>query len=113
MEAFPRRGEIYWINLPQEDYARPAVVVSVDHRNRGANDIIVVPLSTSAGAMGTHVTVEAGQAGLRRTSTAKSEQLVTVKKSWIVEGPLGGTIDSATMHAIERALQRAVGIHVE
>lgn len=63
--------------------------------------------------MSTHVTVQSGQGGLRRNSVAKCEQIVTVKKSWIVEGPLGGTIDSAIMHSIERGIQQSVGIAVE
>ncbi len=75
--------------------------------------MIVVPLSTSARHLPTHATVDAGQGGLRRESAAKCEQLVTMRKERIVQGPLGGTIDDAIMHAIERGIQRAVGIHVE
>jgi len=47
---YPQRGEIYLVKLPghpADPKARPALVVSMDVRNRLANDVIVVPLSTT------------------------------------------------------------------
>ena len=50
MTDYPKRGEIYLVNLPSKPKDvknRPALVVSLDIRNKLANDIIVVPLSTN------------------------------------------------------------------
>ena len=47
-EPHPRRGQLYWVQIPDEPGAkrRPALVVSPDVRNRLANDVIVGPLSS-------------------------------------------------------------------
>ena len=48
--SFPQRGEIFWVRLPghpKDQTTRPALVVSLDVRNRLAQDVIVVPLSTT------------------------------------------------------------------
>lgn len=45
MIEFPRRGEIYLVNLPSQPKDiknRPALVVSLDIRNKLANDIMRV-----------------------------------------------------------------------
>jgi hypothetical protein len=45
----PLRGCLYWVVVPGEPGAkrRPALVVSVDARNRLANDVLVIPASTT------------------------------------------------------------------
>jgi mRNA-degrading endonuclease toxin of MazEF toxin-antitoxin module len=47
MNSAPLRGCLYWVKIPGEPDAkhRPALVVSVDARNRLANDVLVVPAS--------------------------------------------------------------------
>ncbi|HAM54892.1 MAG TPA: hypothetical protein DCQ64_05615 [Candidatus Rokubacteria bacterium] len=63
----PRRGEIYLVRLPghpSDLKKRPALVVSMDVRNRLANDVIVVPLSTTLRPAPTHVEIPAGEGGL-------------------------------------------------
>jgi len=111
--AYPRRGEIYLVGLPghpSDIKHRPAVVVSMDVRNRLASDIIVVPLSTTLRPAPTHVELPAGEGGLKETSVAKCEQVTTLDKSFLVRGPFSGTISPALMREIEKAIQRAIGI---
>ncbi len=100
----PRRGEIYLVKN------QPALVVSMDIRNRLANDVIVVPLSTTLRRAPTQVELPAGEGGLKEPSVAKCEQVTTLDKSFLLRGPFAGTIRSSFMQEIERAIQRAIGI---
>ncbi len=113
--AFPRRGEIYLVRLPghpTDTKNRPALVVSMDVRNRLAHDVIVVPLSTTRRPAPTHVELPAGEGGLKAPSMAKCEQLTTLDKSFLLRGPFAGTISSDLMQEIERAIQHAIGIEI-
>ncbi|MBW1700853.1 MAG: type II toxin-antitoxin system PemK/MazF family toxin [Deltaproteobacteria bacterium] len=112
---YPRRGEVYLVRLsghPKDTKARPALVVSLDVRNRLANDIIVVPMSTTLRPSPTHVELPEGEAGLDRTSTAKCEQITTLDKSFLIRGTFSGTISPAKMAEVEKAIQRAIGIAI-
>ena len=110
---FPRRGEIYLVKLPghpSDTKNRPALVVSMDVRNRLANDVIVVPLTTNLRHAPTHVALPAGPGGLKETSVAKCEQITTLDKSFLLRGPFAGTISPSLMRNIEKAIQRAIAI---
>lgn len=111
----PRRGEIYLVKLPghpADRKNRPALVVSMDVRNRFANDVIVVPLSTTLRPAPTHVELPAGEGGLKEPSMAKCEQITTLDKSFLLRGSFAGAIDPSLLREIEKAIQRAVGIVV-
>ena len=111
--SYPRRGEIYLVRLPghpSDTKDRPALVVSLDVRNRLANDVIVVPLSTTLRLAPTHVELPAGEGGLKETSVAQCEQVTTLDKSFLIRGPFAGTINTSLMREIEKAIQRAIGI---
>ena len=113
--TYPRRGEIYLVKLPghpADTKDRPALVVSLDVRNRLANDVIVVPLSTTLRPAPTHVELPAGEGGLKETSLAKCEQITTLDKSFLIRGPFAGTISPLLIQEIERAIQRSIGIPV-
>jgi len=112
---YPHRGEIYLVRLPGQPAdrkARPALVVSLDVRNRLAHDVIVVPLSTTLRPSPTHVELSAGTGGLDYPSMAKCEQITTLHKSCLLRGPFTGMLTPARMQAIEQAIQRAIGILV-
>ena len=111
----PRRGEIYLVKLPghpQDRKTRPALVVSLDIRNRLANDVMVVPLSTTLRTAPTHVQIEQGEGGLDHPSMAKCEQLTTLDKQFLVRGPFAGKIRDVSMIHVEHAIMRAIGIVV-
>jgi mRNA-degrading endonuclease toxin of MazEF toxin-antitoxin module len=103
-----KRGAIHWVSL---DERRPAIVLSPDARNRLANDVIVVPCSTSARAMTWHVPLQRGEAGLPQSCMAKCEQIATVPKSWVDPIELG-TLSPTRMRQIERVVLSALGIIV-
>jgi mRNA interferase MazF len=77
-----------------------------------ANDVIVVPLSTTLHPAPTHVELPAGEGGLKETSMAKCEQVTTLDKSFLIRGPFAGTINPLLMQEIEKAIQRSIGILV-
>jgi mRNA interferase MazF len=110
---FPRRGEIWTVELPGQPAdphtPRPALVVSVNVRNRLAGDVLVVPLSTYLRPLPTHVLVPAGVGGQRHDSMAKCEQLTCLDNQFLVRGPLGRTLPDPLMTDNVRAIRRAVG----
>ena len=95
---------------PRDRKLRPALVVSLDVRNRLANDVIVVPLSTTMRPAPTHVPIAPGEGGVHLASMAKCEQVTTLDKSLLVRGPFAGGVSEPTMVAVERGIIRAIGV---
>lgn len=113
-EAFPRKGEVWRVRLPNQPIdphqPRTAIVVSRDSRNAHADDCMVVPtFSNITINVNTHVVLPSGQGGLPHESVAKCEQLTTLHKSFLVKGPLGDRINDALMWRIHHAVRRAMG----
>ena len=111
--AYPRRGEIYLVKLPgqpEDTKSRPALIVSMDVRNRLANDVIVVPITTNLRTSPTHVELAEKEGGLDKPSMVKCEQITTLDKSFLIRGPFSGTISPIKMAEVEKAIQRAVGV---
>ena len=110
---FPRRGEIWTVDLPgqpRDDHTpRPALVVSMDVRNRLAGDILVVPLSSQLRPLPTHVLIPAGAGGQHRDSVAKCEQVTCLDKDFLKRGPLGPAVPARLLTDVVRAIRRAVG----
>ena len=113
MIKYPKRGEIYLVNLPSKpkDIKNwPALVVSLDIRNELANDIIVVPLSTNLRSSPTHVLLQEGEGGLSKASMAKCEQVTTIDKFLLIRGPFAGKISNERVKEIEKAIMIAIGL---
>ncbi len=108
MEA-PRRGHLYWVSL---DKRRPALVLSPDYRNQHASDVIIIPCSTRLRLAPTHVFLRRGQGGLAESSVLKCEQITTLPKADIRGQALGRPLPPALLHAVERAVLRAIGVPV-
>jgi len=110
---FPRRGEIWPVLLPNQPSdthtPRPALVVSIDVRNRLASDVIVVPLSTNLRPLATHVLLPSGTGGLRQDSIAKCEQVTTLDKRLLGRSALGARVPDAILANVVRAIRRAIG----
>ena len=114
IDSHPRRGHIYWVSIPDEprQKRRPALVVSPDSRNRLASDVIVVPISSVVREAPTHVRLKAREGGLPRPSVAKCEQITTLRRDRLLPGALGGSLASARMVDVEKAILRALGVPV-
>src|SRR3954465_14852272 len=110
MPTYPRRGEIWLVQLPDDPKQRPALIVSHDVRNELANSILAVPITTNPRPSPTHVALSSGQGGLSQDSTARCENCSYVHKARLGRAPLGGTVSSGVMREVERSLLRALGI---
>lgn len=114
VDAYPRRGHIHWVQIPDEPdrKRRPALVVSPDVRNRLATDILVVPISSVLHDAPTHVRLRPHEGGLRRASMAKCEQITTLRRDRLSPGALGGAVSASRMLEVEKAILRAIGVPV-
>lgn len=110
MPTFPRRGEVWLVNFPDDPKLRPALIVSLDVRNELANSVLAVPITTNPRPSPTHVALPAGEGGLSHDSVARCENVSYLHKSRLARGPLGFTISPALMSEIERGLLRSLGI---
>jgi len=100
------------VNLPSKPLDmknRPALIVSSDIRNKFADDIIVVPLTTNLRPAPTHILLQEGEGGLSRSSMAKCEQVTTIDKALLIKGPFAGRISDENMKKIEKAIIIAIG----
>lgn len=104
-----RRGTLYWAWL---DKRRPVLVISTDARNERANDVIVVPCSTTLREAPTHVRLARGEGGLPRDSVLKCEQIVTKPKGDMEPTPIGLPLRSGRIAEVERAVLRSIGIPI-
>jgi mRNA interferase MazF len=110
MPVFPRRGEIWLVEFPDDPKSRPALIVSTDARNEFANSVLAVPVTTNLRPSPTHVALPNGQGGLLHDSVARCENVSYLHKSRLSRGPMGGAVSAALLHDVERCLLRALGM---
>jgi mRNA-degrading endonuclease toxin of MazEF toxin-antitoxin module len=112
MSGGPLRGCIYWVKIPGVPDAkrRPALVISVDARNRLANDVLVVPASTTLRPAPTHVRLKKGTGGAPKDCVLKCEQITTLPKHLLGDVALGGPLSVALLEDVERGILRALGV---
>lgn len=103
------RGEIYDVDLGrpighEPAFKRPAVVVSVDSINNGPGGlIVVVPVTSAAYGLRSHVELEPGQNGLHHTSYARCDQLRVVSTDRLSDRR--GMLFPEQLHAIDQSLR--------
>src|SRR5258706_2962313 len=98
---FPHRGEVWQIQFPEETKRRPGLIISVDQRNRFANSVLAIPITSNLQPAPTHVLLPSGQAGLRHASMARCENLNWVRKDRGNRGGLSGFVSPALFRVIE------------
>jgi mRNA interferase MazF len=105
----PRRGDVWLIDFGdpvgrEQAGMRPAVVVSADLLNEGpAGVVIVVPLTTAARGLPSHIEISSGHSGLDEVSYAKCEDVKSVSEQRLVNRL--GAIDPALLFEIGRVLR--------
>lgn len=103
------RGEVYAVDLGhpighEPAFRRPAVVVSADLLNNGAGQlVVVVPITSTAYGLRSHVEVEPGSSGLEHTSYARCDQLRVISTARLATRR--GRIAPDEMRAIDQALR--------
>jgi mRNA interferase MazF len=111
----PQQGEIWYVRIPNQPndphQTRTAIVLSTTTRNRLAGDVIVVPTSSAITKPHReyHVHIPAGEGGLKKDSYAKCEQVTTIDKSLLANGPLGAPIHYSYRQAIVDGIRAALG----
>ena len=113
--GFPRTGEVFWVNIPNQPndphQPRTAIVISPNGRNKNCNDIIVVPTTSSARFKPhplVHVSIPAGEGGLKSESIVRCDQVTTIDKLLLGDGPLGAPISSTYREQIIKGVRRAI-----
>jgi mRNA-degrading endonuclease toxin of MazEF toxin-antitoxin module len=109
-EQFPRRGEVWPVDFPDDTKSRPALIVSLDARNEFGNSVLAVPLTTNLRPGPSHVFLPKGQGGITQISAARCENVSYVLKSRLRRGGFSGAISPPLLHDVEMALMRAIGI---
>lgn len=103
------RGEVYSVDLGQPlghepGFVRPAVVVSIDILNNGAGGlVVVVPITSTAYGLRSHIEVEPGTSGLDHTSYARCDQLRVIANERLASRL--GHIRPDELQSIEQALR--------
>jgi mRNA-degrading endonuclease toxin of MazEF toxin-antitoxin module len=112
-ETFPHRGDVWYVYTPgQPDdphQPRPALVISENTRNRRSDDVIVVPIFSTGRASPTHVTLEAGVGGVPQASILFCEELATLDRDFLHDGPLGPGVPASMLEETVNAIIIAVG----
>jgi len=85
--SFPRRGEIWLVDFPDDPKSRPALIVSLNARNEFSNSVLAVPVTTNPRPSPTHVALPAKQGGLTHDSMARCENVSYLHKSRLSRGP--------------------------
>ena len=109
----PHRGEIWYVYTPgQPDdphQPRPALVVSEDVRNRMRDDLIVVPLFSRGRPGPTRVAIHTGTRGAAAAGILFCEEITTIDRDFLANGPIGPPIPRKRMGEVVRAIRRAIG----
>jgi mRNA interferase MazF len=104
---YPRRGEVYLVNLNKP---RPALILSVDSLNRHALDVCLIPLATVEHTQfSMRVQIKPGDGGLEKNSWAKCDEVTTLEKSALDYPPLG-MLSGPTFRRIQEQVKIALGL---
>jgi mRNA interferase MazF len=112
---FPRRGEIYWVNLDptvgsEIAKTRPCLVISNDVGNRFSSRITIAPF-TSRGLDRIYpyeVLIESGEGGLTEASKIILDNIRSVDKRRL--GRYLGVLSADAMQAVNRAIRLSLAV---
>jgi mRNA interferase MazF len=114
-ETFPRRGEIHLTALDpalghEIKKTRPALVVQNDVSNRYGQTTIVAAITSkvSTPPYPNEAVIQPGNSGLQVLSTVRLDQLRTVDRRRLLKRL--GSVDSATMRAVDLAIKASLGL---
>jgi len=114
VRSSPSRGDIWLADLNpitgrEQAGMRPCLVVSVDLFNQSpAELVIVVPLTTRARGIRTHVPLEPPEGGVREKSFIKCEDVRSISTERLTSR--WGEVSPATMRNVEDCLRILMGV---
>jgi len=112
--AQPHRGDIWLVDLNptvghEQSGVRPAVILSVDRFNHGpAGLVVVLPVTTVAKGIRSHIRVLPSHTGFREESYIKCEEPRCVSKERL--RTVLGSVDSKVMTEVGRVVSILLGI---
>ena len=110
----PSRGEVWLVDLEptrghEQAGKRPCLVVSVDPFNRGPAGLhIILPITSKAKGILSHIEVHAPEGGLTRRSFIKCEDIRSVAGERLSKRL--GAVSTRTMALAEDALRILLGL---
>lgn len=105
MTSTPRRGELWWCELP-EIGRRPVVVLSRDVAIPRLGRTVVAPCTTTIRNLASEVVLEPGDDPVPRRSAVNLDSVESVSIAVLVDRL--GTLSSDRMHQVCAALEVAV-----
>ena len=87
---------------------RYLLVVSADARNRARDHVMVVPIFSTGNLGPTRLVIPAASSGLRYDSVVFCEELTTIDKAFLQEGPRG-RVSQGLLDQVVIAVRRALG----
>jgi len=112
-DDYPRRGEIWLVytpNLPDDPHQlRPALIVSEDIRNRVRDHVVVVPIFSGGRIGPTRIPVRSGTGGLTKDSVIFTEEITTLHRDFVTDGPVGPVVSPSLLGRVIRGIRRALG----
>ncbi|MDQ3305531.1 MAG: type II toxin-antitoxin system PemK/MazF family toxin [Actinomycetota bacterium] len=105
MTASPRRGELWWCELP-EIGRRPVVVLSRDAAIPRLRRALVAPCTTTIRGLTSEVVLEPGEDPVRRSTAVNLDSVESVSIAVLVERL--GTLSGGRMRDLCHALAVAV-----
>ena len=110
----PSRGDIWLVNFDptkgrEQAGNRPALVISINPFNHGPADLVIVlPLTSQAKGIPSHVSVRPPEGGLTLPSYIKCEDVRSISKQRLARRL--GSVTTTTMNAVEDRLQILLGL---
>ncbi|MEM1013106.1 MAG: type II toxin-antitoxin system PemK/MazF family toxin [Planctomycetota bacterium] len=103
----PKRGDVWLGDFP--DYGtRPAIIVTRNQAIAKLTNVTLVVTTTRIRGWETEVVLSPERHGLRKTSVASCDNVLTVKKSYLIRRM--GELDLDTMNAIDDAIKIALDL---
>lgn len=105
----PLRGEIWYCDFDptrghEQAMKRPALVVSTNAFNKGPADLVIVlPITSTARGITTHVKVSKPEGGVKHDSYILCEHLRSVSKERLTKR--WGAVAPATLANVERCIR--------
>ncbi len=111
---YPRRGEVWYVDLPNEPtdphQPRTAIIVSRNGRNEKSASVVVIPTTGKITGYDIRVFLPKGEGGLLKNSEAMCDRICTLDKRFLSKsGSLGRPIAKEYLDQIVIAIRRAVG----
>ncbi|HWE61953.1 MAG TPA: type II toxin-antitoxin system PemK/MazF family toxin [Chloroflexota bacterium] len=113
--TFPRRGEIYWVNLDptmgtEIAKTRPAIIISNDIGNEHSARLIVAPITSSntAKVYPFEVSIASGEGGLSQASKVVLDQIRALDKQRL--GQRLGSLSGERMREVDSAIRRSLAL---